>query len=367
MSWARFDDDVLDHPKLLMVSDLAAHLWFKAIVWSRKQKTNGVVPRHVIATLLRVKKTDALAKELVDAIPPGKSAGLFESIDGGWKIHDFDHFGPPQREELSETRAEAGRRGAAKRWQTDGKPDGKREDGDGKLPSACHAVPMANDSSRAGAPAHPLPGAPAFPSRPVPSRPVLADASTQAAGEPANEHGPRPSFGKAPHGGKTLAEKQRDVDECASYLASRMATLGVQDERDLRGWLTETLPEFPIPADTPVLPLLRLAFAAVRDSAAATPGMRAESKLARLRAQVGLKAADDKADGWSFARSDGQAGKLAPKALERGGVGPGSGLDTASAVADMQVLERDQEHERAKRRGGEASATQLFSGVRGAA
>ncbi len=54
--------------------------------------------------------------------------GLWEVVEGGWLYHDFDEYSG-----LREKRSEAGKQGAAARWQTHGKP-------------------MANDASRGGSP-----------------------------------------------------------------------------------------------------------------------------------------------------------------------------------------------------------------------
>lgn len=307
MAWARFDDDVLDNAKLTMVSDLAAHLWWKCIVWSRKQKTNGVVPRHVIATLVRARKPELLAKELVEAIPLGKSAGLFEAIDGGWKIHDFEDFGPQQREELSDARAEAGRRGAAKRWQTDGKrdgkPDGKREVADSKLPSACHAEPMANDSSRAGAPAPAPAPTPAFPSRPVPSRPEE-----------------QPQSG----GGSEALPYDAKHEAGIALLAAARSDLGGIDDRELRPWgrgLVESVRAM-VPADAVPAAYVAAALDKLRDAIAAHPEKPAASRLRYLKTTATGLAAEDKARGWPLGRAAPSASSAPGSAKPRDVDGP---------------------------------------------
>lgn len=148
MAWARLDDGFHDHPKVDGLSLAAVGLYTLCLTWAHRHRRTAVVQGHITDARVRKlagKQSDALVSELL-------ASGLWEPEDaiGGYVIHDFEDYLPKQRD--PEELKRAGRKGAASRWQTDSKPDGK-------LPSD----EMANDGSRASAPA--------FPSRPVPKEP----------------------------------------------------------------------------------------------------------------------------------------------------------------------------------------------------
>jgi hypothetical protein len=144
MPWARIDDGFDDHPKVLALLEeegagAAVGLWTLCLTWAhrntrKKGKTPGLLPVHLPRRYLGADARDA-AHLLV-------KHRLWDSVDDGWLIHDFDDYLPT--EETRAARAEAGRRGAQKRWGT------RR---DGKLPSVSHGSdgkPIASDSKGDG-------------------------------------------------------------------------------------------------------------------------------------------------------------------------------------------------------------------------
>lgn len=82
MPWGRLDDSLYDHPKL---DALGKHrlagvgLNTLAMSWSNRYLTDGFVPRERV---LRLGGTYNLADALV-------TAGLWEKVEGGFRIHDF--------------------------------------------------------------------------------------------------------------------------------------------------------------------------------------------------------------------------------------------------------------------------------------
>lgn len=126
MSWVRLDDQFPDHPKVAGLSNDAFCLHVTAMCWTAKQQTDGKLPLRLLSRLAWRCQDPAMAKdELV-------TAGVWD-IDGedGWLIHDYGEYNPTKvtSEELSAKRSEAGKAGAAKRWQlakqNDSKPHGK--------------------------------------------------------------------------------------------------------------------------------------------------------------------------------------------------------------------------------------------------
>jgi hypothetical protein len=159
MGWARIDDGFDDHPKVLALLDhddgaAAIGLWTLCLAWAhrntrKKDKTPGLIPAGLPRRYLGQPGRDA-AGLLVQT-------GLWEAAeDGGWYIHDFGNYLPTA--ETSAARAEAGKRGAEKRWaghtSTPKQPDGKLPSADSNLPEPCHdaaSKPVASDGSRAPA------------------------------------------------------------------------------------------------------------------------------------------------------------------------------------------------------------------------
>jgi hypothetical protein len=143
MPWARIDDGFDDHPKVLWLLEhedgaAAIGLWTLCLTWAhRNTRRQGKIPGRLPASLPRryigVLGRDA-AKLLVEA-------ELWEPLEDGWQIHDFEMYLPTA--ETSEARSEAGKKGAAARWAKRGKAAAR----DGKLPSEDGKPPMANDGN----------------------------------------------------------------------------------------------------------------------------------------------------------------------------------------------------------------------------
>jgi hypothetical protein len=119
MVWTKLDDGIYDHPKLLSVSPATGWVFIAGLAWAGRHLTDGVIPAGALPVL---RGTPEQAGELA-------GAGLWEPVEGGWRIHDYGQHQPSaesvngHRSELSAKRAEAGRKGARARWQV-GKPDG---------------------------------------------------------------------------------------------------------------------------------------------------------------------------------------------------------------------------------------------------
>lgn len=151
MAWARVDDGWWSHPKVLGLSLESRGLWITALSWSCAQRKSRV-PHHLVRM---VGATEDNVAELVDA-------GLWRETEGGWEIHDWAEY---QDLSLSEKRARAGRKGAEKRWQTDGKPIAKTGPDQGERGDPEDGKPIANDLAMDGKPHG------RYPSRPDPSHP----------------------------------------------------------------------------------------------------------------------------------------------------------------------------------------------------
>jgi hypothetical protein len=122
MSWARLDDNFHDHPKVVGLTLPALGLWTVCLTWAHRNIQQCREPGHLpVGTVRRFAgpKASRLGAELVDA-------GMWESSEGGWLIHDFGDYLAPDRErstpgtspELSAKRRRAGSKGGKAAQQT---------------------------------------------------------------------------------------------------------------------------------------------------------------------------------------------------------------------------------------------------------
>lgn len=133
--WFKVDDMFWAHPKTLGLASEPIALWVRAGCWSVQHLTDGFIPTQVVYML---GSTDAMLEDgtTLDMwrtlLVPAKAlclTGLWDEVDGGYQFHDWSDYQPSgyevreARKAKSAARAEAGRRGAASRWN--GKPDSK--------------------------------------------------------------------------------------------------------------------------------------------------------------------------------------------------------------------------------------------------
>lgn len=132
MAWGRLDDTMAFHRKIMKAGNAGVGAWARMIAWSCGEGTDGFIPAETARAI-------ATPEELQRLL----FAGLLEpGQDDGYTIHDFLDYNrsaaqlAADRAAVSAARAEAGRRGAAARWQRDSKPDGKTDSKiDGPSPS----------------------------------------------------------------------------------------------------------------------------------------------------------------------------------------------------------------------------------------
>jgi hypothetical protein len=121
--WSKLDDKFPDHPKIVQAGPLASWLYVCGVCYANRYLTDGFIPMGQIRKLADVDDAPALAARLV-------AVNLWEVVDGGYFIHDFHDVNMTaeearqRRDEISEKRAEAGKKGAIARWQN-GKIDSK--------------------------------------------------------------------------------------------------------------------------------------------------------------------------------------------------------------------------------------------------
>jgi hypothetical protein len=130
VSWTRLDDQLHGHRKILRAWKCrpALGLHFMAMSYAASHEPQGFVPcEWVEEKLPNSKERERTIAALTD-VSPGFTAGLWEPVEGGWNIHDWDEYNGDARtrEEVRAAKSAAGKKGAAARWgnrQTDDRPD----------------------------------------------------------------------------------------------------------------------------------------------------------------------------------------------------------------------------------------------------
>jgi hypothetical protein len=141
MGWGRIDDGFDDHRKVMDLLEYeqgpaAIGLWTLCFTWAhRNTRRQGKTPGLIPASLPR-RFVGPIARELAGLLV---KVGLWEERgEDGWQIHDFDQYLPT--EHTREARAEAGRKGAQKRWGNRKRADSQKQT-DAKLPGTDSNLP----------------------------------------------------------------------------------------------------------------------------------------------------------------------------------------------------------------------------------
>ena len=112
--YAKFDINMDEHPKILMLSDAAFRTLFESTLYSRRQLSDGFLDERIV---LRKWGADVAAE--LSSNDPEKPSWV--RVDGGWMIHDFGEHQTTTAD--IEAKREAGRKGGlAKAEQSASKP-----------------------------------------------------------------------------------------------------------------------------------------------------------------------------------------------------------------------------------------------------
>ena len=128
MTWVRVDDSFYDHAKFTQAGPLGIAQWVTGLAWSNRNQKDGFIPTMIARRLL---DWDGVAWQMwmgetfgggedadgIDVSNHLVACGLWESVEGGYQVHDYHDYQPSSEEiqakrlALSKQRAEAGRRG----------------------------------------------------------------------------------------------------------------------------------------------------------------------------------------------------------------------------------------------------------------
>lgn len=102
MAWARIDDAIIDHPKVLEAGEDARDLLIVSIIWCNKHLTDGRVPKAALGILSRKKSAKKNAEALV-------RVGLWHDEGDAWQLHDYLDWNPSKKEVEEKRNASAER------------------------------------------------------------------------------------------------------------------------------------------------------------------------------------------------------------------------------------------------------------------
>lgn len=143
MGWFKVDDQLAFHSKTVMAGNEAMGLWVRAGSWASAHLTDGFVPNHMAKAMASPDSANALVM-----------AGLWAESDDGYRFHDWGKFQPSaeeekaKREKVSKARSDAGKAGAAARWNgKDGKSEAKQGQLDTKTMTPTRPDPTNKDSA----------------------------------------------------------------------------------------------------------------------------------------------------------------------------------------------------------------------------
>jgi hypothetical protein len=106
MPWVKVDDSFPDHPKARAAGVAGRDLFLKSLCYSAKYLTDGFIPTAVVSDWIKGfcrHESDAVSRLLHP--PPGFSHGLWEEVEGGYRIHDYLDYAPSKEQVRAERRA----------------------------------------------------------------------------------------------------------------------------------------------------------------------------------------------------------------------------------------------------------------------
>lgn len=125
MSWIRIDDGFADHPKIVQAGPIAAIIQIRALCYTARHLTDGVIPIAAIPLLITGLEHIGIDYGGTDEFTTGEQAnemdwpkimvatGLWDENSSGYKIHDYLKYNPSKHEitKLREIKRKSGQAG----------------------------------------------------------------------------------------------------------------------------------------------------------------------------------------------------------------------------------------------------------------
>lgn len=100
MTWVRVEPDAPYHQKLQRVGVEGFGLFVAGLCYANRCLTDGLIHQHALPAVFPGaprRRLESLAGQLV-------AAGLWEVVEGGWRVHDFHQYQPTKAEALDQMR-----------------------------------------------------------------------------------------------------------------------------------------------------------------------------------------------------------------------------------------------------------------------
>lgn len=190
MPWIRLDDQFPDHPKTVAAGPMAAWLFVCGIGYCNRLLTDGVIPTGQVRKLADVDNAMELAARLVEV-------GLWEAVEGGYRVHDFLDYQPSAEQVKAERVGNAQRQ---QEWR-----ERQKDKRNGVSNAVTAPVSNAPRNGPVTAPPYPIPYPSPFPTKtqpvedvktpptPTPIRPPAEPVAPPHGGERARESSPLPA------------------------------------------------------------------------------------------------------------------------------------------------------------------------------
>lgn len=101
MSWVRIDDQAWDHPKHVAAGPMAFALWVWGLLYCSRHETDGFIVESG-PSRSSIPKVDAHISKLIES-------GLWEKVDGGYRVHDYLSYNPSKDQRIQRRKASSDR------------------------------------------------------------------------------------------------------------------------------------------------------------------------------------------------------------------------------------------------------------------
>jgi hypothetical protein len=99
LPWVRIDEEFPDHPKVVGAGPLGIAMQVAALCYCNRHLTDGFVPRSAARRLIDL---DGLGVSADDVIKALLGVKMWSRVDGGYRIHDYEHYQPTRAQVLAE-------------------------------------------------------------------------------------------------------------------------------------------------------------------------------------------------------------------------------------------------------------------------
>lgn len=112
MGWVKIDDGFARHPKVVRAGPLGMAMQIAALCYCNQYLTDGFIPQSIVPGLINLEDLSlGVGRKITwELVVNGLiTAGLWEEVEGGYRIHDYLDYQPSKEQVLAERKATAER------------------------------------------------------------------------------------------------------------------------------------------------------------------------------------------------------------------------------------------------------------------